>query len=89
MRGLRLHETRRSRELRRAETPAEKLLWGKLRARRLCGYKFVRQEPIGPYFADFLCREHALVVEVDGATHSAEDELAHIVAARDIWSSRD
>ncbi|HYA80604.1 MAG TPA: endonuclease domain-containing protein, partial [Methylocystis sp.] len=77
MRGLRLHETRRSRELRRAETPAEKLLWAKLRARRLCGYKFVRQEPIGSYFADFLCREHALVVEVDGATHSTDEELAH------------
>jgi very-short-patch-repair endonuclease len=37
--------------------------------------KFVRQAPIGPYFVDFLCREHAVVVEVDGGTHSTVDEL--------------
>jgi len=48
-------------------------LWGALRARRLAGYKFVRQLPIGPYFA---CREEALVVEVDGATHSTDQEVA-------------
>lgn len=75
MRGSRLYETSRSRELRQEQTSSEKLLWGKLRGRRLCGYEFVRQEPIGPYFVDFLCREHALVIEVDGATHSTEEEI--------------
>ena len=35
----------------------------------------MRQEPIGPYFVDFLCREHRLIVEVDGATHSTNEEL--------------
>ncbi|MBB4196927.1 very-short-patch-repair endonuclease [Rhodoblastus sphagnicola] len=44
--------------------------------RRLAGFKFVRQENIGPYFADFLCREHRLIVEIDGATHSTDDEIA-------------
>lgn len=38
------------------------------------GFKFVRQEPVGPYFADFVCREEKFVVEVDGATRSADDE---------------
>ena len=75
MRGLRIPETRRARSLRRAQTPAEARLWSKLRNRGLAGYKFVRQEPIGPYFADFLCRERTLIVEVDGATHSTDDEL--------------
>ncbi len=75
MRGLRIYETDRSRELRRAETPAEKQLWSKLRGRRLGGFKFIRQAPIGPFFADFLCRERGLVVEIDGATHSTEEEL--------------
>jgi very-short-patch-repair endonuclease len=75
LRGLRIPETRRARGFRRAQTPAEARLWSKLRNRGLAGYKFVRQEPIGPYFADFLCRECALIVEVDGATHSTEDEL--------------
>ncbi len=67
---------RRARGLRREQTEAEKKLWGYLRDRRLNGHKFVRQEPVGPYFADFLCRERRLIVEVDGATHSGVDEIA-------------
>lgn len=77
MRGLRISEPRRARKLRREQTEAERRLWQKLRDRRLGGFKFVRQEPIGPYFADFVCRERALVVEIDGATHSTDDELAY------------
>jgi very-short-patch-repair endonuclease len=76
MRGLRIPEARGARRLRRAQTPAEARLWSRLRNRGLAGYKFVRHEPIGPYFADFVCRERMLVVEVDGATHSSEEELA-------------
>ena len=75
VRGLRLHETNRARALRRAQTEAERLLWRRLRARSLNGFKFVRQEPIGPYFADFVCREAKLVVEVDGGTRSTDDEI--------------
>jgi very-short-patch-repair endonuclease len=45
-----------------------------LRGRQLEGHKFVRQFAIGPYIADFVCREAALVVEVDGGQHS---ESAH------------
>ena len=75
MRGLRIPEARGARRLRRAQTPAEARLWSKLRNRGLAGQKFVRQEPIGLYFADFVCRERLLVVEVDGATHSTEEEL--------------
>ena len=45
------------------------------RWRSLDGLKLVRQEPIGPYFADFVCRDKKLVVEIDGATHSTEEEL--------------
>jgi very-short-patch-repair endonuclease len=76
MRGTRLFETDRSRDLRRSQTGAEQKLWRKLRNRQLGGAKFVRQEPIGPYFADFVCRARQLIVEVDGATHSSPDELA-------------
>ncbi len=55
-------------------------MWRELRNRRLSGYKFVRQAPVGAYFADFLCRECKVVVELDGETHSAEAELAHDAA---------
>ncbi len=49
--------TKRARSLRQSENDAEERLWIELRNRRLHGIKFVRQLPIGPYFADFACRE--------------------------------
>ena len=70
-------KTQRARSLRGTATDAERLVWGALRGRRLAGFKFVRQEPIGPFFVDFVCRERRIVVEVDGATHSTEDEAAY------------
>jgi len=75
MRGTRILEVRRARALRSESTRAEASLWRALRGRALGGFKFVRQEPIGPYFADFVCRERKLIVEVDGATHSTDEEL--------------
>ncbi len=73
--------TLRARSLRGEDTEPEYRLWGELRSRRLNGYKFVRQVPIGPYIVDFLCREYWLVVELDGAQHS---ESKHD-ARRDSW----
>jgi very-short-patch-repair endonuclease len=69
--------TRRARSLRRAPSEAEKRLWGFLRDRRLNDFKFVRQAPLGPYYADFLCRERRLIVEVDGVTHGEDHQVAH------------
>ncbi|WP_082537316.1 MULTISPECIES: DUF559 domain-containing protein [unclassified Aureimonas] len=60
----------RARGLRRNETDVEYRLWYELRARRLNGFKFVRQFPVGPYFADFACRTHHLIVELDGSQHA-------------------
>ena len=34
------------------------------------GVRFRRQEPIGPFIADFACLEARLIVEVDGDSHS-------------------
>jgi very-short-patch-repair endonuclease len=61
--------TERARSLRRGNNVVEAMLWNELKGRKLAGYKFVRQFPIGPYFADFLCRDMRLVVEVDGSQH--------------------
>ncbi|WP_456014075.1 endonuclease domain-containing protein [Methylorubrum populi] len=58
------------RRLRHEQTEAERRLWCGLRDRRLAGFKFVRQESIGPYIADFFCREAKLIVEVDGSQHA-------------------
>ncbi|MCR5855818.1 endonuclease domain-containing protein [Mesorhizobium sp. J428] len=62
--------TERARELRHGDNLAEGKLWSELKDRRLGGHKFVRQFPIGPYFADFACREKRLVVELDGSQHA-------------------
>jgi very-short-patch-repair endonuclease len=59
----------RARTLRATMTDAERRLWSVLRSRRLQGYKFRRQRPIGPFIADFACIEHRLVVEADGGQH--------------------
>jgi very-short-patch-repair endonuclease len=55
--------------LSREQTPAEGILWRELRGRRFVGFKFRRQHPIGPFFADVACHKCKLVVEVDGETH--------------------
>jgi very-short-patch-repair endonuclease len=59
-----------ARQLRQGGNEAEALLWLELKARKLGGFRFVRQFPIGPYFADFLCREKKLIVELDGSQHA-------------------
>ena len=62
----------RARELRKFSTEAEKLLWSRLRGRRLEGYKFRRQVWIDPFIVDFLCVEGKLVVEADGSQHGEQ-----------------
>ncbi|SNT42517.1 Very-short-patch-repair endonuclease [Tardiphaga sp. OK246] len=61
--------TNRSRELRTNSTDAETKLWNRLRNRQIAGCKFIRQEPIGRYICDFVCREKMIVIEVDGGQH--------------------
>ncbi len=60
---------RLARTLRRPLTPAEAALWRELRAKRFGGFKFRRQQPVGPYIADFFCAAAGLVVELDGDSH--------------------
>ncbi len=66
----------RARLLRKEATEAERVLWEGLRGRRLQGLKFLRQYPIGPFIADFCCRDRRLVVEVDGEVHRMELQAA-------------
>ncbi|HEV2335162.1 MAG TPA: DUF559 domain-containing protein [Stellaceae bacterium] len=81
MRGPSALSTGRARALRRHSTRAEFVLWRHLRDRQLAGCKFVRQEPIGSYFADFVCRERLIVVEVDGGQHADSAADARRAAA--------
>ncbi len=63
-------KTGQARRLRRIETEEERLLWSDLRDRRLNGFKFSRQIPLGAYIVDFLCRDQRLIVEIDGFHHA-------------------
>ena len=59
-----------ARGMRRQPADAERKLWWHLRDRRLGGFKFRRQVPIGGYIVDFVCEEASLVVELDGEQHA-------------------
>ena len=50
-----------------------------IRGRQLAGFKFRRQQVLGPYIVDFLCLEPKLVIEIDGGQHA---EQAHQDARR-------
>ena len=68
--------TERARSLRKSQTEAEGLLWSVLRSKQLCGLKFRRQHPIGPFYVDFACVAQRVVVDLDGEYHdyiAAED----------------
>lgn len=60
---------KKARDLRKKMTPAEKIVWDKLRDKRLGGFKFRRQHPIWRFIADFYCHEVKIVVEIDGGIH--------------------
>ena len=63
----------RAEEIRRQMTPAEQKLWQRLRANRLGGFHFRRQQIIAPYIVDFYCHAVGLVVEVDGGVHLEQE----------------
>jgi very-short-patch-repair endonuclease len=79
-------ETQRARakQLRRAMTRAETLLWRHLKAHRLACLGFRRQTPIGDYIADFVAHSCKLIVEIDGESHDFAERLRHD-EGRDRW----
>src|SRR5690606_2400932 len=62
-------------------TDADRMLSHHLRAHRLGGQKFRRQQPLGSYVLDFVHFGARLIIEADGGPHS---ESQHD-ALRDAW----
>ncbi len=81
MAGYKPQTLKHAKQLRRDMTPQERLLWNRLRDRQVGGYKFRKQQPIGPYIVDFICHEKKLIVEADGSQHYDSDHDL----ARDQW----
>ena len=75
---------KRARRMRKALTPQEPGLWLRLSGRKLGGFRFRRQHPVGPYILDFYCAEAQLAVELDGDSHGVEGAAEHD-ARRDAW----
>jgi very-short-patch-repair endonuclease len=55
---------------RKQGTAAEKVLWEAIRSKKLDGYKFRYQHPVGLYIADFYCHDAKLIIELDGGYHN-------------------
>jgi very-short-patch-repair endonuclease len=70
-----------ARRLRRNQTDAERVLWFRLRDRRLAGLKFKRQVPVDRYVVDFLCTDGKLIIEIDGGQHDQQRERDNIRTA--------
>jgi very-short-patch-repair endonuclease len=58
-----------ARKLRKNMTFPERRLWYAIRNRNLAGIKFRRQTPLLGFVVDYLCAEHALILELDGKSH--------------------
>ena len=59
-----------ARRMRGEATDAEDRMWAVLRSRRLSGFKFRRQYPIGGYIIDFFCIKERFGIELDGGQHA-------------------
>jgi len=67
--------TELARDFRNNPTPTEKILWEKLKGKKLLGYDFHRQKPIGYYVVDFFCPKLMLAIELDGGVHEQEQSI--------------
>ena len=65
-------EKEKRRELRSHLPKAETILWGKIRDRKILGYKFRRQYSVGAFVIDFYCPVLRLAIEIDGDSHFQE-----------------
>jgi very-short-patch-repair endonuclease len=63
-----------SRKLRNESTLSEVLLWQQIKGRKIKGYQFFRQKPIGNYIVDFYCSKLRLAIEIDGISHDEKIE---------------
>ncbi|MDR6849772.1 very-short-patch-repair endonuclease [Sphingomonas sp. BE270] len=69
-----MEQRTKARALRSTPTAAEVRLWRAISARKVAGFRFNRQVPIGPFICDFVARSLKLIIEVDGDTHGDRRE---------------
>jgi len=62
-----------AKKLRKNMTLSEILLWQELKSKQMLGYDFDRQRPLDNYIVDFYCKDLQLAIEIDGVTHTFEE----------------
>ncbi|MEP7163868.1 MAG: DUF559 domain-containing protein [Ferruginibacter sp.] len=78
------HTIEFAKQNRKDPTAEEEMMWQELRNRNIDGYKFRRQHPVEGYIPDFVCLEKKLIIEIDGAYHT-EEEQKIFDSAREKW----
>lgn len=60
--------------MRRNMTLAERCFWNAVRANKIDGMHFHRQQVIDGFIAEFYCGDRRLVVEIDGGIHETQKD---------------
>lgn len=69
------NNTELARKLRKNQTPQEAKIWNILRNYQFNNLKFKRQQPIGNYIVDFICKEKKIIIEIDGGQHNTPENI--------------
>ena len=65
-----------ARKNRKEMNKPEAMIWYNiLGQKKMRGYRFLRQKPIGNYIVDFCCVKLKLIIEIDGESH--EDQVKY------------
>ena len=66
-----------ARNLRKNATIQERRLWNLLKNRQFHNLKFKRQQLIGDYIVDFICKEVKIIIEIDGGQHNEPENIEY------------
>ena len=66
-----------ARNLRKNSTIQERRLWNLLKNRQFHNLKFKRQQPLGDYIVDFICKEAKIIIEIDGGQHNEPENIEY------------
>ena len=67
--------TNLAKNLRQNQTQQEHILWNLLRNHKFHNLKFKRQQPLGNYIVDFICKDIKLIIELDGGQHNTKENI--------------
>ena len=76
-----------ARNLRKNSTIQERRLWNLLKNRQFHNLKFKRQQPIGDYIVDFICKEAKVIIEIDGGQHNISKNIEYDKTRTDFLNS--